>query len=75
MRIVKQGNVTSDLLDEIGSEISTQQNLQDAMRWALSQPKGTFLPQVVAEVIIQDEFTHDVIIPRTDGLVLVYDTT
>jgi len=45
------------------------------MAWALSLPRGTFLPTIVSEVIVQDEFTHDVIVPRADGLVLVYDTT
>jgi hypothetical protein len=33
-----------------------------------------FLPQIVAEVITQDEFTHDVIVPYKN-LFLVYDTT
>jgi hypothetical protein len=32
---------------------------ENVMHWALSDPSG-FLPQVVADVIIQDEFTHDV---------------
>ena len=36
---------------------------------------GEFVPQVVADVIVQDEFTHDVLIPWREGLVLVYDTT
>lgn len=44
------------------------------MHWALSDP-SRFLPQVVADVIIQDEFTHDVIVPWRDEVVLVYDTT
>jgi len=41
----------------------------------LSHPAGTFIPQVVADVIVQDEFTHDVVVPWREGLVLVYDTT
>ena len=36
--------------------------LQDVMRWALSDPAG-FIPQVVADVVVQDEFTHDVVVP------------
>jgi hypothetical protein len=32
-------------------------------------------PRMVADVIVQDEFTHDVIVPFQDGLHLVYDTT
>jgi len=45
------------------------------MAWALSHPRGIFIPSVVAEVIVQDEFTHDVIVPWRDGLVRIYDTT
>lgn len=45
------------------------------MKWALANPKGGFIPSVVADVIVQDEFTHDVIVPWRDGLVLIYDAT
>lgn len=31
--------------------------LQDVMRWALSDPAG-FIPQVVADVVVQDELTQ-----------------
>ena len=57
------------------SELSSQENLKDVMSWAFSHSPGTFIPTVVAEVIVQDEFTHDVIVAWRDGLVLVYDTT
>ena len=30
---------------------------------------------VVCDVIVQDEFTHDVVLPWQRGLHLVYDTT
>lgn len=75
MRIVSHGKVAADAVAEIEAAVSNQQNLKDMMAWALAQPAGTFVPQVVSEVIVQDEFTHDVIVPRGDGLVLVYDTT
>ncbi len=75
MRIVTHGTITTAAKERIEAEVSGQQNLKDMMTWALSQPSGTFLQQVVSEVIVQDEFTHDVIVPRSDGLVLVYDTT
>jgi hypothetical protein len=75
MQIINHGNLSADLIQQIEREISTQQNLQDTMRWALSHTAGRFLAQVVANVIVQDEFTHDVVVPRSDGVVLVYDTT
>ena len=75
MRIVNYAKLSPEILSRIESDLSGQQNLNDVMKWALKHPKGTFIASVVAEVIVQDEFTHDVIVPYRDDLVLVYDTT
>ena len=75
MQIVSHGKITAEVKARIQAEVSSQQNLKDMMAWALPQGSSVFLPGVVSEVIVQDEFTHDVIVPRSDGLVLVYDTT
>jgi hypothetical protein len=46
-------------------------SLDEAMRWALAQ-----LPPVEPrDVIIQDEYTHDVLFRAADGSYLVFDTT
>ena len=75
MRVVNHANLPPEQIAQIESELAGQHNLNDVMKWALSHPKGIFIPSVVADVIVQDEFTHDVIVPYRDGLVLVYDTT
>jgi hypothetical protein len=75
MNLLTHGKIEAAVLEQIEGQVSNQQNLKDMMTWALSFPRGTFLPNVVSEVIVQDEFTHDVIVPRSDGVVLVYDTT
>ena len=75
MRLFNYANLLPEAIAEIDATLSGQENLKDVMNWALSQPRGTFVPSVVAEVIVQDEFTHDVMVPWRDGLVLVYDTT
>ena len=75
MRVVNHTNLSTEQIAQIESELSGQQNLNDVMKWALSHPEGVFIPSVVADVIVQDEFTHDVMVPYRDGLVLVYDTT
>jgi hypothetical protein len=64
-----------DQLASIEAEIAHQQNLQDLMKWALADRNGVFRPGVATDVVVQDEYTHDVIVPWRDGLVLVYDTT
>jgi hypothetical protein len=75
MRVLNHANLSPETVADIAEEISAQENLKDVMAWALSQPPGEFIPSVVAQVIVQDEFTHDVIVPWRDPLVLVYDTT
>ena len=75
MRVLNYSSLSTDTVAQIATELSGQENLKDVMSWALSAPSGTFIPAVVSEVIVQDEFTHDVIVPWRDGLVLVYDTT
>lgn len=75
MQITNRANLPPSKIAQIKAELTGQQTLNDVMRWALAHPPGTFAPTVVAQVIVQDEFTHDVIVPYRDGLVLVYDTT
>ena len=75
MRIANYADLSADQLAEIEGELSGQQNLGDVMKWALAHPPGVFTPTVIAGVVVQDEFTHDVIVPWRDNLVLVYDTT
>ncbi|MCP3144659.1 hypothetical protein [Pyxidicoccus xibeiensis] len=45
--------------------------LQDVVRWGFAHTP----PRDVAEVVVQDEFTHDVVVPWEDGRYLVFDTT
>lgn len=75
MRVINYADLSLEQLAQIERELSGQHNLNDVMKWALAQPKGVFIPSVVANVIVQDEFTHDVIVPYRDNLILVYDTT
>jgi hypothetical protein len=48
-----------------------QKTLEDVVRWGLAQRP----PRVVERVVVQDEYTHDVVIRYADGVYLVYDTT
>jgi hypothetical protein len=75
MRTINHANLTPEEIARIETELSGRQNLNDVMKWALSHRAGVFIPSVVADVIVQDEFTHDVIVPYRDGLTLVFDAT
>ena len=61
-----------DLLrSQLASELSSLGMLQEVVRWAFALDP----PRDIAEVITQDEFTHDVVIPWVDRLTLVFDCT
>ncbi len=60
----------ADLLSEVGRH----RGLRDVLAWAAIKPKVEMHPQIVAEVVTQDEYRHDVIVPY-QNIFLVYDTT
>lgn len=60
----------SELLASLKAELKSLSILQDVIRWGFSQSP----PSDVADVVIQDEFTHDVVLPWRH-LFLVFDTT
>lgn len=52
-------------------EAEEMRTLDEAFRWALAQS-----PRVEPrDVIVQDEYTHDVLFRAVDGSYLVFDTT
>ena len=58
----------------LSNEIDKHAGLNQVLAWAAATTQDFPNPQIVAEVITQDEYTHDVIVPYKD-LFLVYDTT
>lgn len=50
--------------------VRAQRTLADVLDWARAQTP----PRVVAEIVAQDEYTHDVVLPLGERLVLAYDT-
>ena len=61
-------------LESITVDLKEHQSLQDLLRWAERQPEGTLIPGAISELIVQDEFTHDLVVPWRN-LFLVYGTT
>ncbi len=53
------------------SEVAELQTLEQVFRWAIRRDP----PFAPADVVIQDEFTHDVIFRASDRSTLVFDTT
>lgn len=74
MRITNIANLSETEFAKLERELAKLKTLGQVLDWANSKQKKDFLPQIVSEVITQDEFTHDVIVPYKD-LFLVFDTT
>ncbi len=45
--------------------------LEQVLSWSAQRPK----PYMILEVIVQDEYCHDVVMQWRDGNTLVFDTT
>jgi hypothetical protein len=74
MKVINAENIFDVKFAQIKQVLPEAENLWQLMNWVNSRPKSDFVSQIVAEVIVQDEFTHDVVIPYQD-VFLVFDTT
>jgi len=55
----------------IAAVVAAQKTLEDVVRWGLSQRPA----RLIESVVVQDEYTHDVVLRWAEGVYLVYDTT
>ncbi|WP_224366370.1 hypothetical protein [Hyalangium versicolor] len=65
-----RAGLPSERLAALKLELAPLTILQDVIRWGFAQTP----PSDVADVVIQDEFTHDVVLPWRE-VFLVFDTT
>jgi len=63
--------LTAQLRDSLDREVMGLGSLQEVVRWGFSLAPS----RDVAAVVVQDEFSHDVVLPWRDGLHLAFDTT
>ena len=65
------GGVPSELVRQLAFELAQLFTLADVLAWARrARPQ-----RQVEEIVTQDEYTHDVVLPLDDSLFLVFDTT
>lgn len=50
------------------------ENLEDVLRWGFRQPLEERCSEVIADFVVHDEFTHDVLVPWRQRW-LVYHAT
>lgn len=63
--------IPAHLGPQLAARLAGQQTLEDVVRWGLSRTP----PRLIARVVVQDEYTHDVVLPWEEGVYLAYDTT
>lgn len=61
----------SSILSEVRIAVGGQRNLSDVVNWVAALGRR----EVFADIIAQDEYTHDVIVRFRDEFFLVYDAT
>jgi hypothetical protein len=55
--------------DDLTQRLSMIQTLGDVVPWSMANKTN------IHEVVVQDEYTHDVVVPLKETLVVVFDTT
>lgn len=65
------GSVPATLVARAQAALAHHVTLADVLRWAREQVP----PRAVAEIITQDEYTHDVVLPFEGEYFLAFDAT
>lgn len=63
--------VPQETRERIEQAFASQRTLEDVVRWGLAMRP----PRLVERVVVQDEYTHDVVLRDPSGVYLVYDCT
>ena len=74
MKIQNRARLAPTDLAEMEAQLANLESLSDVLRWGRQQLPGLH-PTVIADVVVQDEFTHDAIVPWRDGRALVFGST
>ena len=75
MKFTNRTTLATGQLAGLESDVTKHKTLKHVLLWGYQQLKGTMHPHIIADIVIQDEYTHDVIVPWKEGIVLVYGAT
>jgi hypothetical protein len=65
------GEVSPEAVAFLEPVVTRQRSLEEVTRWALFQKPAL----VIERIVVQDEYTHDVVLRVKDRVYLVYDST
>jgi hypothetical protein len=74
MEVKNRSNLSESDFETLRSVLKDHHSLQDLLRWAQKQPEGVLVPGTIAELVVQDEFTHDLVVPW-QRVFVVYGST
>ena len=69
MWLVDRGLLSAERRETLEREVLPLGSLQDVVRWGFAQA------HTIAAVVVQDEFSHDVVLAWNQGQYLAFDTT
>jgi hypothetical protein len=69
MKLLNLAHLPGPALADLESAVARHRSLEEVLHFAFAHDTS------IAEIVVQDEFTHDVVVPWRRGLHLVYDTT
>lgn len=74
MTVSNRTNLSAAQFTTLEQKVRELRSLQDLLHWSMRQEPGTLAPGVISNLVVQDEFTHDLIVPWNE-LYLVLGTT
>ena len=64
-------NLAAQVRRELAAAVATLPTLQEVIQWGLSLPEES----TILDVVVQDEYTHDVVMKWRDSYHVVFDAT
>lgn len=75
MKFTNRTNLDASQLADLEQDLLRHKTLKDVLLWGHAQAKDIMHPHIIADIVEQDEYTHDIIVPWQNGLAIVYGAT
>ena len=69
--LTNRARLTQARVDQLARDVADHGTLHDVLEWGFAQKP----PRRVEEIVTQDEYTHDVLVPLDAPLYLAYDVS
>lgn len=69
--LTNHADLPADRAGALAKSVETLETLEQVIRWGLELPSE----KTIVEVVVQDEYCHDVVMPWEADFHLVFDTT